>query len=127
MLNALIITLVVGTSIWVGIDAMTHKVPQLGQKQFGSQDPWIWAVCCLLLWIVVFPAYLIKRAVYAARDEVRQTTESIPSAGSAEELLKFKRLLDSGAITQDEFEGAKARILGTPAKQPAQPSFVKME
>lgn len=30
----------------------------------------------------------------------------------ADEILKFKQLLDSGAITQEEFDAAKARILG---------------
>lgn len=31
----------------------------------------------------------------------------------ADELIKFKELLDAGAITQEEFDAAKARILGT--------------
>lgn len=55
-------------------------------------------------------------------------TTSIPAEGSAEELLQFKQLLDSGVITQDEFDTAKARILGTIPPQTVQPGgFVQME
>lgn len=33
-------------------------------------------------------------------------------ASSADELLKFKQLLDSGAITQEEFDAKKKQLLG---------------
>jgi len=37
-------------------------------------------------------------------------TESVPS--SADELLKFKQLLDAGAITQEEYDKKKTQLLG---------------
>lgn len=35
----------------------------------------------------------------------------------ADELLKYKQLLDAGAITQEEFDSAKAKLLGTAANR----------
>jgi hypothetical protein len=41
-----------------------------------------------------------------------KTLSNIQTASSADELKKFKELLDSGAITQEEFNLKKERILG---------------
>ncbi len=42
-----------------------------------------------------------------------KTQANVPNAHSdADELLKFKNLLDSGVITQDEFDAKKRQILG---------------
>lgn len=35
-----------------------------------------------------------------------------PSADTADEILKFKKLLDAGAITQEEFDAKKKQLLG---------------
>ena len=37
--------------------------------------------------------------------------QSIPAQSVADELMKFKSLLDAGAITEDEFNAQKARLL----------------
>jgi len=37
---------------------------------------------------------------------------SAPPAGVADELLKLKKLLDAGALTQDEFNAQKKKLLG---------------
>ena len=37
--------------------------------------------------------------------------QSIPAQSVADELLKFKSLLDAGAITEDEYNAQKARLL----------------
>jgi hypothetical protein len=39
-------------------------------------------------------------------------TNQIPQLSEADEILKFKNLLDSGIITQDEFEAKKKQLLG---------------
>ena len=50
----LIFLVVVGTTIWVGVDA--------SQRDWdGRFDTGGWVVGCLLLWIVVFPIYLAQR------------------------------------------------------------------
>ena len=37
--------------------------------------------------------------------------QQIPSTSAADEILKFKQLLDMGAITQEEFEAKKKQLL----------------
>jgi hypothetical protein len=55
-----------GSSTWVLIDAK-----QLGAKRgrlgggFLDMGYWGWFFACLLLWILAFPFYLIKRPEYA--------------------------------------------------------------
>lgn len=44
--------------------------------------------------------------------ETPEPAAAAPRIGVAEELLKFKQLLDAGAITQPEYERQKARLLG---------------
>jgi len=39
-------------------------------------------------------------------------TTSVPTASVADELLKLKKLLDAGALTQDEFNAQKKKLLG---------------
>ena len=46
---------VVCTTIWVGFDAPKRNWPE------KSTSTAIWVIGCLLLWIVVFPIYLIQR------------------------------------------------------------------
>ncbi len=113
MLQVLILSLVVSTSIWVGLDAKANKVHQLGQKEYTNQDPWIWGIACILFWIIFFPLYLMVRASCLSRKQASASQiVPPPTSTNADELLKFKQLLDTGAITQEEFDAAKARILG---------------
>jgi len=51
---------------------------------------------------------LLARAI--AQQAVPQTI--VQQASSADELLKFKQLLDSGVITQAEFDAKKAQLIG---------------
>jgi len=44
--------------------------------------------------------------------EIKAVVVSAPGQSDADELLKFKQLLDAGAITQDEYDKKKAQILG---------------
>jgi hypothetical protein len=64
---ALFWLVVIGTSIWVLVDASNLGV-RSGALGGGFVDIGVvgWFVCCLLLWIVAFPAYLITRPRYAA-------------------------------------------------------------
>jgi hypothetical protein len=52
-----IVLVILGTSIWVAFDA--------GQRDWRSNGfanrPWKWVAGSLLLWIVVFPMYLVQR------------------------------------------------------------------
>jgi len=37
--------------------------------------------------------------------------QTVPGVSVADELLKFKKLLDAGAITEQEYEEQKAKLL----------------
>jgi hypothetical protein len=50
----LILLVVVGTTIWVGVDASKRDWR-------GGSGTATWVIGCILLWIVVFPMYLVKR------------------------------------------------------------------
>ena len=71
-MRSLIIYVVVGTSIWVAVDASRLGVKR-GTLDGGLFDmgPAGWFFGVLFLWIIGFPAYLIKRPRYVAnRDRI---------------------------------------------------------
>jgi len=56
------ITIVVfGSSGWVYADAKNLGVKKGLVKGLANMSPMSWFIACLLLWIVAFPFYLIKR------------------------------------------------------------------
>jgi Protein of unknown function (DUF2510) len=56
-MTAVILVIVVGTAIWVGFDAGGRDWTD---DRFANR-PWKWVLGCLLLWIVIFPMYLVRR------------------------------------------------------------------
>jgi hypothetical protein len=62
--DAIVLLIVIGTSIWVLFDASSIGVKKGQVKGLCDMDPTGWFVVCLLLWIVGFPAYLAKRAEF---------------------------------------------------------------
>ena len=65
-MNAEMLTLIVviGSSLWVYIDAKRIGVKKGQIKGVWNVGPEMWCLACLLLWIVCFPMYLIKRPEY---------------------------------------------------------------
>ena len=62
-LNIILSIIVTISALWVYIDASKNKIgnsPQGGLLNVGAGG-W-WGVLCLLLWVVIFPLYLIKRS-----------------------------------------------------------------
>lgn len=53
----------------------------------------------------------VKRQVEKNKNSLSNTTIQRPIA-SADEIIKYKELLDSGIITQEEFELKKKQLLG---------------
>ena len=45
-------------------------------------------------------------------DHIQVEEARAQSASNAEELMKFKQLLDAGAITQEEYDAKKQQLLG---------------
>ena len=66
----LILLVVVGTTIWIGIDA--------SKRDWGDgSGTATWVIGCLLLWIVVFPMYLYKRGRVPLKDA--PATPAVPA------------------------------------------------
>ncbi len=136
----LILLLVVGTTIWVGVDA--HK---LGVRRgslpgsFCDLSVASWVICCLLLWVLVFPLYLVIRPRYVAAQHPRWPlshgpTSSPPSyaagwpastsmggspgpvavGGRIAKLQQLDQLRQTGALTAEEFAMLKADVLTEP-------------
>lgn len=55
---------VIASSIWVFIDAKQIGIRKGQMPGLFDADPVLWAAATFLLWIVVFPAYLVKRGEY---------------------------------------------------------------
>ena len=68
----------------------------------------LWFVLTILIVVVVLGIITTKKG---ARPQKREYIVPIPTSSSADELIKFKQLLDSGAITQEEFENKKREII----------------
>ena len=107
--------------IWIAITVLIDV--------FRRDDISGWAKAAWVVFVVIIPwigvlAYLIfnhtgmaERRMAEAQtaqtqfdDYVRQTAGS--GGGAASEIEKAKQLLDSGAITQQEFDALKAKALG---------------
>ena len=77
------ILLVVGTSIWVAVDAGNHR---LGEYENGIGGTAGACIGSLLLWIVVFPWYLAVRSrIRAGLQPVRAVRAQPPVAGKSAE------------------------------------------
>lgn len=71
-MSDLSLLVVLFSSIWVLWDAKSIGVKK--SKGFFGCGPWGWFFCCLLLWIVAFPAYLAKRG------GLKEAAKTIPPA-----------------------------------------------
>jgi len=56
--------LVFVTSIWVFFDAKKIGVKKGQIKGLANMGPGGWFFACLLLWVIAFPLYLIKRSEF---------------------------------------------------------------
>ena len=65
---------VIETSLWVVVDAkqIGVKKGQLGGG-FFDRGHWEWFTLCLLLWIIGFPSYVVKRAAYIKQNKISST------------------------------------------------------
>lgn len=61
-MDTLIIMLLIGSSIWVLVDAKAIGVKKGQLQGIANMGAGTWFIACLLLWIVGFPLYLAKRS-----------------------------------------------------------------
>jgi predicted nucleic acid-binding Zn ribbon protein len=59
-LGALVFLIVIGTSIWVWIDARS-KAKNTADGRISGNRPYVWFLGSLFIWIIGFPLYLVKR------------------------------------------------------------------
>jgi len=128
-METLILIIVVGTSIWVAVDASSIGVKKGQIKGVADMGPVGWFFGCLLLWIVGFPYYLAKRGEFKRINEKGQNGQGSFSQGTGSninELEKLANLRDRGVLTEQEFQMQKAKLLGIPSStqpRPATPGF----
>ena len=73
-------------------------------KKNDISPPFLWALLVFVVLIIGLIAYLIVRNL-----KVKKGNES--NISSADELTKYKKLLDDGVITQEEFDIKKKQLL----------------
>jgi hypothetical protein len=79
MYGLLIVLVIVATSVWVLIDA--HAIGAVRDKSLGmaGTSPAAWFVGSLLVWIIVFPMYLLHRPAIKSAAEARKLVPSNPA------------------------------------------------
>jgi Short C-terminal domain len=121
-MGLLILVAVIGSAFWAYSDAKAFSKKGVKIEPLGPAG-WFWA--CLLLWIVFFPWYLVKRSsnntsvkptltriVEQVSEPLRQSPPPAP-ASIADELRKFADLKEQGLITEDEYNTQRKRLLGS--------------
>jgi len=111
-----------GTSIWAGVDA--SKIELKKYKVGGPTGPAVTIIGCLLLWIVVFPWYLVNKGKIARgeaplkEEYAGQGIGAQPAPVNAQsqgdslaQLEKLAQLKEKGVLSDEEFQAQKAKLL----------------
>ncbi|MDO5089435.1 MAG: PH domain-containing protein [Leptotrichiaceae bacterium] len=98
------------------IEIPLNKINSIGQKKgllFGEIEIWDGASKMKITHISKETLIPFVNAVNKAKEELEKPKQhSINQVSAADELIKFKRLLDQGVITQEEFDKKKKELLG---------------
>jgi len=108
-MEGIIFLIVIGTSIWVVVDAKTIGVKKGQIKGMGDMGPWTWFFACLLFWIVCFPFYLAKRGEFKRVNSGQSNSVNNDSLSQIEKLAEMK---EKGILTAEEFDSKKRELLG---------------
>jgi putative oligomerization/nucleic acid binding protein/phospholipase D-like protein len=105
--------------IWIWI-VITVLIDIFRRDDIGGGSKALWVIFVVILpWLGVL-VYLIaqhdgmrQRSIQQAQEQKQQFDSYVREAagGSADQIAKAKQLLDSGAITQEEFNTLKAKAL----------------
>jgi ABC-type Fe3+ transport system permease subunit len=104
--------------IWILISILADV---FRRRDIGGGSKVLWTLFVIFLPFLGVLIYLLTqhdgmaersaRDVRAAQSAYDDRIRSVAAGGSAAEIERAKALLDSGAITQEEFEALKARAL----------------
>lgn len=110
-MDVLFLLVVLGSSVWVLIDAKRIGVRKGLVDGIANIGPWGWFFGCILLWIVVFPLYLIKRDTLK-KAAASGTTKGVSGTGDKlAQLEKLAELKAKGVLTDAEFAMKKKELL----------------
>lgn len=104
--GTLIILLVVAAV--VARDASKNRISVTGGPYSSFNGPIGWFIGSFALLIIFVPWYFFQRSKQLAGGGPRMVSSGY---SQADELARFKQLLDSGAITLEEYEEKKRQIL----------------
>lgn len=98
-------------ALWLGGMVMTgaHECTMNIDFVQAKQTFWI-----IMLWMFVacILSFIKRSVVPKLEKEAPQVINNIQETSNADELKKYKDLLDSGIITQEEFDEKKKQLLG---------------
>lgn len=89
-------------SCWVAYDDSKIGVRKGAIRGFFNMGVVGWFFSCLMLFIVAFPAYLIKRPLY-----LKSAGQGLPDL---DRLTKLVELKERGALTEEEFQAQKRKL-----------------
>ncbi len=105
--------------IWIWI-VVTVLIDVFRRHDIGGFSKALWVIFVVILpWLGVLIYLIVEhdgmrergmKQAQAQKDQFDQYVREA-SGGSADEIAKAKQLLDQGAITQEEFDGLKAKAL----------------
>lgn len=85
-----------------------------GNTEYREYPGFLFYVCCVLMLILALISVIgyLKAAKEGIEEEVVKVKVVTNDSSNAEELKKYKELLDSGVISQEEFDAKKKQLLG---------------
>lgn len=77
-----------------------------GKRNTGA----IFALNALLGW--TFIGWVVAFIWAVTKDDNRQTIKQVSTPTQADEIMKYKKMMDEGVITSDEFQRKKNQLIG---------------
>lgn len=119
MIDLLPPLVVLGTSVWVLVDARRRGMTKGKVKGFFNMGPAGWFLSCLLLWIVAFPAYLVKRRTYGQVAAADGQSGGIQGTDLISQLDALAERYSQGFLTEEEFQARKKALVHRMLEQPS--------
>lgn len=116
-----ILAAIVCTSLWVYFDARWLRVGPTGAPRnllrlSLDMEPVDWLISCLLLWLIAFPAYLVKRPKFIKNFQRARSRVAPPPVAPVEyfyeQLRNLSKLRKEGLITEKECDLKRKEVLG---------------
>ena len=107
-MESVLLLVVVISSIWVYVDAKNIGVQKGQIPGMADMGPISWLVSSLLLWIIVFPLYLVKRSKFKEFNMNKNFNSANNVISQIEKLAEMKA---NGILTEDEFNKKKSELL----------------